>query len=711
MNPFEAHEIWPPGTVVDRKYIVRSTLGRGGFGTVYLVNHRVLDQHYVIKRLHSQFAENKQFIDRFVKEAQAVAKLKGCPQVVEVFDMTQTEDSQLILVMEYMPGGDLAGLIERHGRINVWDALSYARQIGWALRAAHTAGLVHRDVKPSNVLLGVDPKIAKLTDFGIVTERDSARTTSIVRSGSEGFSAPEQWELAGKYMDGRTDLYALGVTMYLMLSGDMPYPQRDLHDWLTAVRTGPPPSLRGLGVQIPEELDALVIQLLETERSKRPADANAVITRIEDCLARWPNSESGPKPNPQPPKRVDTVRESPLKIPSQQQQYQYPQLLAQPQPQPKPTRRGWWVALLAGGAGAGGAAWWFTRPPAPSPVEIPSPAVELVREISGHLGPVRIARFSSDGERILTAGADSTAGIWDAVTGKLIAKMTGHDAPLYAANYSPNGQHVVTASGDSTARIWDASTGHSLFTLKGHTDRVYDAAYSPDGLQIATVSLDTTVRLWSALNGRLLYTMVGHTNPVYKAQFSPDGLRVVTTALKTQTVRVWDATTGSLIKRLENGGVAREAKFSPDGQKIVTAGEDKIVRTWNTSTLELIGTLEGHTGIVTSAEFSSDSRRIVSAGYDKTARLWNAAKRSAIYEMAGHDALIVKARFSYNSQRIVTASYDKTAVVWNTATGLVIARLLGHTSELWDASFSPDGQHVLTTALHGSPRVWKLRHV
>ena len=98
MNAFHAREVWPAGTLVDRKYVVQSTLGRGGFGTVYLARHRVLGHDYVIKRLHSQFAEDTQSIEKFVKEGQAIARLKGCPQIVEVFDMTQTEDGQLILL-------------------------------------------------------------------------------------------------------------------------------------------------------------------------------------------------------------------------------------------------------------------------------------------------------------------------------------------------------------------------------------------------------------------------------------------------------------------------------------------------------------------------------------------------------------------------------------------------------------------------------------
>ncbi|HEY3738884.1 MAG TPA: protein kinase [Bryobacteraceae bacterium] len=320
MNPFQAREIWPPGTVVDRKYVIHSTLGRGGFGTVYLANHRVLGHQYVIKRLHSQFAEDPKFIDRFVKEAQAIAKLKGCPRIIEVFDMTQTDDGQLVLVMEYMPGGDLGALLESEPRLSLARAISYARQIAEALKAAHALGFVHRDVKPQNVLLTADRNAAKLTDFGIVTDRDSVRTTSVMRTGSEGFAAPEQWQLAGKLLDGRTDLYALGATLYLMLAGRMPYGNLDLRDWVSAIAAGPPPPLRSFVPEVPPDLDRLVMQLLEVDRDKRPSNAIEVITRLDACAGLPPI----PIPHretiveaPRPEARTVTIQQ-PLKSPPAQ---------------------------------------------------------------------------------------------------------------------------------------------------------------------------------------------------------------------------------------------------------------------------------------------------------------------------------------------------------------------------------------------------------
>jgi formylglycine-generating enzyme required for sulfatase activity len=265
--------------------------------------------------LHSQFAEDPEFINKFVKEAQAAATLRGCPQIVEVFDITQTDDGHLILVMEYLQGGDLGALIQQSGRLGIEDSVWYASQIAQALHAAHWHGFIHRDVKPSNMLLGADKRVAKLSDFGFIAERDSAQPTSIVRGGSTGFAAPEQWMQAGKHLDGRTDLYALGVTLYLMLSGRLPYGELELGAWSAAVRSGPPPPVRSMRPETPAALDELVQQLLAADREQRPANAEAVLARLRECLA---NPVSGLRTlveYPPVPSRA-TLLERPSGVPS-----------------------------------------------------------------------------------------------------------------------------------------------------------------------------------------------------------------------------------------------------------------------------------------------------------------------------------------------------------------------------------------------------------
>lgn len=281
-EPFSVREIWPPETIIKGDYRIERRLGQGGFGIVYLAKHRFLGTMHVIKRLHEHFASNPEYVRKFVKEARAVRRLKGCLNIVEVEHMTQSEDGHLILVMEHIAGGDLSGLMESR-RLSVADVIEYARQIATGLEAAHAAGLVHRDIKPENVMIShnsTGQMILKLIDFGIVADHVGQQQTSVVHGGSIGYAAFEQWVKSGKELDGRTDLYALGASMYRMLCGRMPYPVSDIGGWIERVKAGPPVAPSEIRPETPAALSDLILELLSLRPDGRPADAATVIRRL-----------------------------------------------------------------------------------------------------------------------------------------------------------------------------------------------------------------------------------------------------------------------------------------------------------------------------------------------------------------------------------------------------------------------------------------------
>ena len=290
-------------------YEIRNKLGGGGFGTVYLAQHRFLGTMHVIKRLHEHFASDPEYVRKFVNEARAVRRLKACPNVVEVEHMTQSEDGHLILVMEHIAGGDLAGLMASR-QVRVGEAIEYARQIALGLQAAHAAGLVHRDIKPQNVMLSQDSTgrtVIKLIDFGIAADHLGNEQTSVMRGGSIGFAAPEQWVKAGKELDGRTDLYSLGASMYRMLCGRMPFESSDIGDWIEQVKKSAPLAPSRVRKDVPKALSDLILELLSFRPEDRPADAGVVIERLAEIkwdgepsatLEKTIPTESGRRPRP-----------------------------------------------------------------------------------------------------------------------------------------------------------------------------------------------------------------------------------------------------------------------------------------------------------------------------------------------------------------------------------------------------------------------------
>lgn len=301
-DPIRIREIWPPGTVIKGDYAIEKKLGGGGFGTVYLARHKFLGTIHVIKRLHEQYACDEEYVRKFVNEGRAVRRLKGCPYICEVEHMTQSEDGHLILVMEHVAGGDLQGLMETRA-LRVEEVVSFGRQIALGLDAAHQAGLVHRDIKPQNVMVSHDSTgkmVLKLIDFGIAADHNSSAQTSMMRGGSLGYAAPEQWMRAGKDLDGRTDIYALGATMYRMLCGRMPIETGgDIAPWLFRVSQGPPDPPRSIRADCPAWLSDLIVAMLAYAPEQRPASAAVVARMLEGTPAAaatvlYPSAPSAP---------------------------------------------------------------------------------------------------------------------------------------------------------------------------------------------------------------------------------------------------------------------------------------------------------------------------------------------------------------------------------------------------------------------------------
>ncbi len=312
-------EVWPPSTVIKGDFTIEGKLGAGGFGTVYLARHRYLNTIHVIKRLHDHYASDPEYVRKFFDEARAIRRLKGCPYIVEVEHMTHSEDGYLIMVMEHVSGGDLAGLIQTRP-IGIQEAMEYGRQIALGLQVAHDKGLIHRDIKPPNVLMSQDSTgkpLLKLIDFGIAADHeDRNRKTSVMRPGSIGFAAPEQWMSAGKDLDGRTDLYALGATLYLMVCGRMPFPEvgGDIGAWIDRVRQGPPPRALSLRQDCPTRLSDLIQELLAARPEDRPASAAIVAARLQELIStsgleRAAAAAAAPQVHPQTV-RLDTPRKT-----------------------------------------------------------------------------------------------------------------------------------------------------------------------------------------------------------------------------------------------------------------------------------------------------------------------------------------------------------------------------------------------------------------
>ncbi len=272
-------------TVVDNRYVLSGLLGGGGMGKVFLARDEVLERDVALKVLREQYAEDEGFVERFEREAKAAASL-NYPHIVSVYDRGKTEDGTYYIAMEHVPGGTLKDRILKKGSMEAAEAVLLASQIADALGVAHASGIVHRDVKPQNVLLTADGE-AKVADFGIArAASDAPLSNSGLMLGTAKYMSPEQ--AMGDPLGPGSDLYSLGVVLYEMLTGEVPFDADSSVGVAMKHVTEPPRPPREKNPEVPEALDAVVMKLLQKKPEDRypgAAELVADLSRVKGGLA------------------------------------------------------------------------------------------------------------------------------------------------------------------------------------------------------------------------------------------------------------------------------------------------------------------------------------------------------------------------------------------------------------------------------------------
>ena len=264
------------------RYRIERLLGRGGMASVYLARDAELDRPVALKVLAQHLAGDHEFRRRFLREARLAARLSH-PNVVQVYDAGEDDDRPFI-VMEYVPGTTLAEVLARRGPLPCSDALQIAHQAALGLQSAHDAGLVHRDIKPQNLLVR-DDGVVKIADFGIARAAELSRVTQLgTVLGTAAYLSPEQ--ARGDEVTGSADIYSLGAVLYELLTGRPPFEFSSLAELGEKQRDGVVTPVRDLEPTVPEEIEALVMRCLAREPRFRPASAAEVASAVEPAPAR-----------------------------------------------------------------------------------------------------------------------------------------------------------------------------------------------------------------------------------------------------------------------------------------------------------------------------------------------------------------------------------------------------------------------------------------
>jgi predicted Ser/Thr protein kinase len=276
------------GKLIKGRYNVISKIGEGGMGSVYLAEQVSIGRKVALKVLQGNYASDDEFIGRFRREARLAASLNH-RNIVTIYDFDQGNDGSLFLAMEYLQGDKLSEVIRKDGALDIGRAVRLGLQIADGLAAAHRAGVIHRDIKPDNVMVvgARGTEEVKLMDFGIARMMDTGTMGNLTRPGmimgTPAYMAPEQAE--GADVSEKTDIYALGIVLYEMLSGSVPFKASTPSAVLIKQLQESPAPLRKIRREVPAALERIVMQALEKKPQKRPHDMPEVVQELQKIAA------------------------------------------------------------------------------------------------------------------------------------------------------------------------------------------------------------------------------------------------------------------------------------------------------------------------------------------------------------------------------------------------------------------------------------------
>lgn len=619
------------------QFDVMRILGRGGMGVVLEAFDSRLQRHVAVKVLDPELADDEVARQRFCREARAAASVSH-ENVIAVHQVERSgQDGLPYLVMQLISGESLEERLAREKTLPVHEILRIGLESARGLAAAHAQGLIHRDIKPGNILLESSSGRVKLTDFGLARTADDAKLTRTgAVSGTPLYMSPEQ--TMGKVADHRSDLFSLGAILYEMAAGQPPFDGDSALVIMKQIADVRHRSLREVNPAAPNWLAEMVDDLL----AKKPGDRYQSAADLVEVLEYlWVHQKASSDELPAVC-QVEAARRS---------------------------RRNLLIAVIIGSAllAAGLFVGMFlanqgSNHAASSPPKEASTSAPIA-VLSANAGSVWSVAFEPKGESLAMTVEDGSVRLWDLPTKSVKATLEdAHRGVGWLARYSPDGSYLATGGDDGLLKLWRSGEtepfrtfehpnavrglalsgdGKRLFAgdRKGglhvwspESDKplmetqqpgaIYSVALSPDGNTLATAGSDKAIRLWNAQTLKQRLPLEGHAGPVYSLAFNRDGSRLASVGWD-QTIRIWDAGSGQLQKSWKaHGGDIWTVAYSPDGARLATGGIDGAVRIWNPESGEATAKYLGHKVAVHTLAFDQAGKRLASGGRDGAVRVW-----------------------------------------------------------------------------------------
>jgi len=752
------------------QYRLLSVLGEGGFGIVFRAEQAEPVKRQVALKVVKPGMDSKQVIARFESERQALALLEH-PNIAHVFDGGTTESGRPYFVMELVRGLPLTEYCDRH-QLRVEERLEVFLQACEAVQHAHQKGIIHRDIKPSNILVleEQDKAIPKIIDFGIAKAIHQPLTEQTVYTeqgqfiGTPEYMSPEQAGIAVKDIDTRTDVYALGVLLYELLTGTLPFTREELGQAGVAeiqriIRDTDPPrpstrlarlgdearkvaerrrtELAVLTRRLRKELEWIPLMALRKEPDRRYQTVSELAADVRNYLAGSPLS-AGPESHVYQFKKfmqrhlaaamgmiavlivlslgivVSTIFA--IEAHKQQQIAENKELSS---------RRNLYFARIGLTQQAwenGNMAYMMSLLDSLRPESGQEDFRHFEwyyfwrlvnahhRTLHAHSDFVACVSFSPNGELLASASYDKTVKLWNPANGQLKHTLP-HMAPVRSLSFTPNGKTLATGCYDGTLRLWDAYTGQTTASISCDNS-ISSVVFSPDGRTLATACFNGHVTLWNRSESELKNLLTLEQPPFLQwdsLAFSPDGHTLAIGGGQYHNpgeVVLWDKETRRIRATLKgHTNQIRDIAFSPDGKTIATVNYDRTVRLWDAYSAQELAVAKDHQATLFCVTFSPDGRYIVTAGSDSMIiiRDHNLAE---LYPLKGHMDNVKCITFSPNGKTLASSSNDGTVKLWDMEAFEESAGRLWHDAGVYDLAFSPNGKRLVTGSMSGRVRLW-----
>jgi WD40 repeat protein len=734
-------------------YRLRRLLGAGGMALVFEAEDGTLGRTVALKVMRPSQSADSQGRERFLREARATAALRH-DHVVTIFQAGEEKDVPYI-AMELLSGESLADRLERPERLTGGEVIRLARQIAEGLEAAHAAGIVHRDVKPSIIWLdAAHGGRVKLLDFGLARpETGELRLTRPgLLLGTPSYMAPEQ--ARDEPVDHRADLFSLGCVLYEMGTGRSPFRGTNTFATLTALAVDTPDPMTRHNPEVPAALSRLVQQLLAKDPAQRPQTAREVVEtlqRIEPTLTSNGTSTAslpGAVPTHAPSGRRWAWRiaaavvflgviggfAAQIVIRIKDKDGRETKMVVPKDGTVSIEKDGKVIATVPPQP--------VSAPLDPSPLDALKrekiPAYELAMAGGGDpklapsglvavLGDSRLKHwqgvwsvaFHPEGRHLASGGADRVVRIWDLETGKEVRALRC-SGPVFGVVYSPDGQRIAAgeSGGNGRIKVWDARTGVLEQELQGHKNSIFGLSFRPDGKRLASASTDQTAKVWDVEKGQLLFTLVGHTDYVRSIAYSPDG-KCLATGSSDNSIKFWDADQGGEALATLQGHTqwVSSVVFSPDGKYLASGSWDRTVRLWDVKTRQEAQTIVKTGGLNLSLAFSPDGTllakgdgTLVAKGDDSESGvlLLDVRTNKVSRVFAKNCEVIHGVAFSKDGRRLAAGSHDGSVRVWDVATGDLLQTPAGHYGAITQLAGSSDQRSLASSSSDTTVRLWDL---